>query len=336
MTKFFREDQVDRVLDQIGATRNDAFDASMIVSSALEHVQREATATLYPNLMARNLLPMAQGIDPGASHVIWHEYDSAGMARVIENYADDIQLADISVRENSSRVKGIGTGYSYSVEDIDALSFAMSNGRQATLDVTKPQLADEFIERKIDQLALIGDTTHNIPGFARNANVTTISAAAAAGGANAPEWTGVDKTAQEIFDDLVSLVTAMSNTSQGIHEATVIAMPVAQYNVIANTQFLTGTATPMTILEAFLRQQNAAEKQTRIVKWPHLQTAGTGNVPLVIAFDPRQTNMQLVVPREATPEPPQAKNFAFLVPVRAKCGGCIIKRPLSVLYMDDV
>jgi len=196
-------------------------------------------------------------------------------------------------------------------------------------------MADEFIERKIDSLALLGDTGHNIPGFATNSNVTTVSAAAAAAGANAPQWDGADKVASEIFDDLVNLVQSMSDTSVGLHEARVIAMPVVQFNVVARTQFLTSTGNPMTILEAFLRQENAAGNNVRVEKWPHLSTALSGS-PMIIAYDPHPMNMGLVVPRESTPEPPQADNLAFKVPVHAKCGGCIIKRPLSVLYMDDV
>ena len=331
MTKFFRKDQIGRQLDNMGITRMDA-----IVAGALEYVQSEAVATEYPSLKARSLLPLYQGIDPGAKTVHWFEYDSAGMAEIIENYADDLKYADLAVSENDSPIKTIATAYSYSVDDIDALQFALNNGRQASLDVTKAQMADEYIERKIDSLSLLGDTDHNIPGFATNTNVTTISAAAAAAGANAPEWDGADKTATEIFDDLVTLVQTLSDTSLGLHEARVIAMPVVQYNVVARTQFITTTGNPMTILEAFLRQENAAGNNVRVEKWAHLADALGTNVPQVIAYDPNPMNMGLVVPREATPEPPQATNLAFSVPVHAKCGGCIIKRPLSVLYLDSV
>lgn len=333
---FFRKDQVEFALKLIGveteSDRNDAFDNPAIVARALEHVQAEATATLYPALMARDVLPMFTGIDAGADTLVWDEFDSAGMAEVIENYADDPRMVGIAVRENTSKIKAIATGYSYSVEDLERLELARRVNRQAQLDITKAQLADEYIERKIDQLALTGDAAHSIPGFARNANVTTVSAQAAAAGANAPEWNGADKTPLEIFEDLVAMVTTMSNASEGIHEVRVMGLPTVAWNVVAHTLLFDATASPMTILEAFRRQ----EPGVRVFKWPHLDTAGTGGVPLAIAFDPSPMNMGLVIPREATPEPPQAKNFAFFVPVRAKTGGCVIKRPLSVVYMDDL
>lgn len=314
-------------------TRLDSLGQSMLAAGVLEDVQARAVDYLYPQLKARQLLPMATDIDEGADTVVWFEYDRDTMAEIITNYADDLPEVAVEAQPQSSPVKSIGISYSYSTEDLRRVMFARANGRQAQLNVDKARVADEGIERKIDQIAIKGDSATGLPGLCRNANVTALQAAASANGGFSRQWDGADKDAEEIFDDVVNLISSMYTASNGVHTPNVVAMPVSQFNVLKTTQFLTSTATPMTILEALQRQHS----EVTFVDWAALSEGYTGDADVVVAMDVRDTmNLEMVVPMEARPLPPQPDNFKFKVPVEAKTGGVIIKRPLAVVYMYDV
>lgn len=335
MGKFFTEEQLRMLCSTInwqhGENRMDALGASAIAARALEDVQSEAVEYLYPNLRARQLLPMAERPDEGATSVVWHEYDHDHMAEIIANYGDDLPEVALEAAEQSSPLKVLGAMYSYSTEDLRRVVFARANGRQVSLDVDKAMIAEGAIERKIEQIAIKGDTATGLPGLCRNANVTLLNAASPGTG-SATEWDGGDKTPQEVFDDVVNLISTMYTQSKGVHRANIVAMPIAQYNHLKTTQFLTGTATPMTILEALQRQH----PEVRFEEWPGLEEGAAGDAEVVVAMDSRPLNIEMVIPMESRPQPPQPHNLKFRVPVEAKTGGVIIKRPLAVVYMDGV
>lgn len=314
-----------------GEQRLDALGASQLAAGVLEDVQSRAVDYLYPALKARQFIPMGESVDEGASHVVWHEYDSSQMAEVIANYADDLPEVAVQASENTSPLKVLGLSYSYSTEDLRRVVFARQNGRQASLNVDKARIADEGIERKIDSIAVKGDTVHGLPGLCRNANVTLLSAAAPGTG-SATEWDGADKTAQEIFDDVVNLISSVYTVSNGIHRADFFACPVAQWNVLKTTQFLTSTDQPMTILEALQRQH----PEVMFTDWPALSEGAAGDADLAIAMERGSMNAELVIPMEARPQPPQPDNLKFKVPVEAKTGGVLVKRPLALCYMDSI
>jgi hypothetical protein len=316
-----------------GERRLDALGASLLAAGVLEDVQSRAVDHLYPGLKARLFIPTGEGADEGADTVVWFEYDVDQMAEIISNYADDLPEVAVEGTPNSSPLKTLGASYSYSTEDLRRVVFARSNGRQASLNKNKAIEADKAIERKIDQIAVKGDSASGLPGLCRNANVTLLSAAAPGTG-SATEWDGADKTPQEIFDDVVNLITSVYTVSNGIHEANFFACPVAQWNVLKTTQFLTSTSSPMTILEALQRQH----PEVRFEPWPALQEGATGDADLAIAMevDADAMNIELVIPMEARAQPPQPRNLTFVVPVEAKTGGVLVKRPLAMCYMDSI
>lgn len=312
--------------------RLDALGASVIAARALEDVQSRAVDYLYPQLKARNLLPRGESVDPGASHVVWHEYDADTMAEIVANYGDDLPEVAVEAAEQSSPIKSLAIAYSYSTQDLRRVVFARANGRQVSLDVDKARKADEGIERKLEITAIKGDTASGLPGLCRNSNVTLLNAASPGSG-SATEWDGADKTAQEIFDDVANLICNVYTTSKGVHQANVCAMPVAQYKVLKTTHLLTSTAAPMTILKAL----EDMFPEVTFVEWAGLEEGAAGDADVAVAMDVRDPlNLELVIAMETQAQPPQPNNLKFKVPMELRFGGVIIKRPLALSYMDGI
>ena len=336
MNRFFTPDTLLQLCHNVRwdseETRLDALGASLLAAGVLEDVQSRAIDWKYPQLMLRQLIPLGESVSEGASHVVWHEYDSDQMAEIVANYATDLPEVAVEAQEQSSPLKLVGSSYSYSTEDLRRVVFARANGRQANLSIDKARIADESIERKFEEVGVKGDTVSGLPGLCRNGNVTLLNAAAPGTG-SATEWDGADKTPQEIFDDVVNLIESVYTLSKGVHRANVCAMPVSQGSVLRSTQFLTSTSSPMTLLEALQRQYPGV----RFVEWPALEEGATGDADVAVAMDVTDpTNLELCIPMNPRPLPPQPKGLKFVVPVESKFGGVLIKRPLAVCYMDGI
>jgi hypothetical protein len=136
----------------------------------LESIKVQIVEAEYPTLLARQVIPMGSGVDPGADTYTWREFDRSGLAKVISNYATDIPDVEEQGKENKSSIESIGIGFSYSIQDIRA---AAKVGRP--LQARKAMLAREEAERTIDDILALGDSTRGVPGFLKTTGVPLLT-----------------------------------------------------------------------------------------------------------------------------------------------------------------
>ena len=173
------------------AAPNMKFDAneSAVFALELEYVDKQATDQEFPQNRADEFIPVDTSIDAGAEDFSWYHFDRLGNAKLISSYADDLPRVHEFGSKNTTGIRSIGDSYGYSIQDLRAAAYM-----KRPLDPALALLAREAIERKADEIAALGSTTDNLPGFLKATGVPVMSSGFNGDWANA--------TGQEILADL--------------------------------------------------------------------------------------------------------------------------------------
>lgn len=289
-----------------------------ILEKKLEYLKTKIYQVVYPKLKARMLIPVSNDADPGAETITYEQWDDFGMAQIIANYADDLPLVDALAEDFTTKVKGIGAAYQYSIQDLRRS--AMAN---ADLSTKKGRAARKFVEWKIEDIAATGDSNYGLTGFANNANVTLTSPTTGT-------WSGA--TAAQIIADLDKLVSAIVVATKETYTPDTIAMDVTLYNIIAHKRVSTTGDTSRTVLQDYIESSPYIDEIAAWNKLAQADAAGTG--PRIVAYPKDPDVLSLEIPQEFEQFPPQAKNLAFVIPVHARCAGVIVPIPVAMGYMD--
>lgn len=282
----------------------------------LEFVKSQAYDVKRPQLSALSLFPVDTSVPAGAEFHTYRQYDAVGMAKVISNYADDLPRADVTAKEFTSPIRGVGISYGYSVQEIRASAFAGTS-----LDAKKMRAAQRGHEMKINQLAWSGDTASGIPGFLTNANIPAYTVPADGTGSS-KLWS--TKTPDLILRDMNGIVNSVFTVTKGVHKPTELWIPQAQYALISSTA--RSATSDTTILEFFLNSNPFVQRVVPVVE---LTGAGSGGTDLMVAAENMADNYQLVIPMAFMQHAPQQVNLEFTVPCESRCGGVVVEYPLA-------
>lgn len=289
-----------------------------ILEKKLEYVKTKIYDIVYPQFKARQLIPVSNEADPGAESITYEQWDTFGMAHVIANYADDLPMIEELAEDFTTKVKGIGVGYQYTLQDLRRAAMANVN-----LSMKKGRAARKHIEFKIEDIAATGDAKYGLTGLANNANVGLTTPTTGT-------WSGA--TAAQIIADIDKLVKAVVDQTKEVYPPTTLLMDVSLYSLIATKRVSTTGDTSRTVLKDYL-ESSAFIKE--IVAWNKLATAdAAGTGPRIIAYSKDPDICSLEIPQEFEQLPPQAKNLAFVVPCHARCAGVIVPLPIAMEYMD--
>lgn len=300
-----------------GSERKDA-NESALFARQLEHVYSKTYDIKYPEFKARLFIPLDSSVPTGAETYTYRQFDEVGMAKLIANYADDLPDVTVFGKEFTGYCRGLGTAYSYSIQDVRRAAMA-----GMPLEMTLAQVARRVTEAKIDKLAAFGDSDAQLKGFLNHANVPLVTPITGT-------WSGA--TADQIVADLDKLVNSIVTGSKGIHVPDTLLLDLGSFTLLNSKQ--RSTASDKTILAWYL-ENNAFIKN--IDHWYLLATANAAlNGPRIVCYQRSPENLGLVIPQEFEQFPPQAKNLAFRVPCHARCGGVKVTYPLAIAYMDGV
>ena len=98
-----------------------------VLEKQLEFVKARTYDIVYPEMKARQMIPVNNDVDTGAETIAYRQWDDFGMAQIIANYGDDLPLIDALVEEFVQKVKGIGAAYQWSVQDLRRSAMANAN-----------------------------------------------------------------------------------------------------------------------------------------------------------------------------------------------------------------
>ncbi len=289
-----------------------------VLARQLEHLKTKVYDVIYPQFKARQLIPVSNEADPGAETITYQQWDSFGMATWISNYGDDLPLVDALTEDFTSKIKGMGVAYQYSVQDLRRSALSGTS-----LPEKKARATRRFIEQKIEDVAATGEAVLNILGIANNPNVALITPTTGT-------WSTA--TAAEMIADLDKLVFSIILLTAETYPPTRIVLPLALYNIIARKRLSTTGDTSHTVLQDYI---DSSPSVTEIIPWNKLATANAaGTGPRIIAYTPDPDVLSLEIPQEYEQFPPQAKNLAFVVNTHARTAGVLMPLPMAVAYMD--
>ena len=287
-----------------------------VLEKQLEFIKTKTFDIRYPEMKARQLIPVNNDVDPGAETITYRQWDEIGMAQIIGNYSDDLPLIDALVEEFQQKVQGLGAAYEWSIQDLRRSAMSGAN-----LDQRRARAARRSIEQQIENLAATGNAKAGLNGMANHPNVPIIAAAGV--------WASA--TGEEMISDLMTLSASIVSTNKETFLPDTTVIPIVQYNLLATTRVSTTGDTNTTALEGFLRSNPWV---TSVGTWNKLVAAGAGATPRIVCYRRDSEVLTLEIPQEFEQFPPQAKGLSFLVPVHARIGGVIVYYPLAMAYMD--
>jgi hypothetical protein len=302
---------------QANGIRFDANETAFLTKQ-LEALDSKIYETKYPSLIARDFATKVSGVPEGAQTYTWAIYDLAGEAGLIENYAGDLPSVSVQVSSETTSIRGYGSSYQYSVDDIAAAS--MGN---FSLPDQLPLMARRAVETKIDRVCAIGDTKTGAKGILNNASVDTVSVITGS-------WTAAT-TAANIIADVEKLIQAIYTATVSVFSGERLTIIVPQSKWV-HLQRVRSDASDTTIQEMLQKSHPDVD----FVPWYLANTAGSGGGTVMVGGYFTPETIQLLIPREFTQESPQQKNLAYYVPCHARCGGAVVRYPVAFAYMHGV
>lgn len=323
--------------------RRDASESLFFVQQ-LAHIRTGLLEVLYPNLRAKEFVPLEPGIDPGAEYWEYHMTDTVGRAQLIKSYDDDLPSTDVKGGADNQVIRGMGDRYGYTMQELRA---AMKAG--LPLDVRKAMSARRAMAILVDEVLFFGhaDISANMQsatgkdagllnaGLQGIANLTgkyaVLSFTTPTGQQGSQLWR--KKSPDEMVFDLHSFANNIMSASLGIHVPDSILMGTKAFNKIATTRM--GDGSNQTVLSFFL----ATNPYIKNVDWSYrLDPASDGNwsgtTGRIIAYEKNPERVVGLLPVEFEQLPPQQRGFATTTQCHGRIGGVVPLYPKSISYMD--
>jgi len=277
---------------------------------------------IHKDLKALTLLPVSTEQDDAAEHIEYRSYDQVGMAKIVSDYANDFPRVDTLGTKKSVQVHSLGDSYGYSIQEIRRAARANFN-----LDARRAMAARRGIEEKQDHLAWFGDSKAGLKGFINAEGITEYVAASGGGGGKL--WSG--KTADEILADVVGIITAAPESTNGKEVPDTLILPLALYNKLAYTPY--GDNRDKTLL-TFIRENYPT--LTRIDWVQDLVGAGASSTNRVMAYTRDPLKVEVQIPLRLEQLPPERKGMEYSVICHQRTGGTIVYYPQSVVFCDGL
>lgn len=302
--------------------RLDASESSLFLRAA-EYVMARTYDILYPMYKALQLIPVSSEGGAGANTITYRQFDSKGIAMVVNNYATDFPNVEVTGLEFSQSVKSVGNSYGYNVQEIR--SAEMSG---VPLDTMRARAAREAITQKLNKLAWFGEAGTGLKGLVYHPNVT--KAAATTG-----NWAGA--TNDQILADVNNAIQGPNTLTKGVEMVDTVLLSNAKYAKLATTPY---SATVPTFLLDILKAGNPGVLFERVAELADLptnpRTGATATTQVMITYrrDPSKLFFSLPLPFEQIP--PEASGMNWNILCHARTGGIIIPYPLSVQVTDGI
>lgn len=298
-------------------------DESIFFGRELEKVKSKTYDILFPEYKALSLIPLGEEVDPGAETIRWESYEDVGIAQILASYADDVPRADVKGREVRSPVKPLASSYGYNLQEIRAAKMA---GKP--LVQRKANAAKRAIDYKQNLIAFTGDAATGLQGLLNNPNIQEYTVPADGTGSS-KLWS--TKSADLMLRDMNGICNQIFTVTKGVHSATTLLLPLAQYTLAATTMM--GTAALETVLSFFLKTQPFCKEVTWLNE---LKGAGATSTDRMLAYMKSPDVLTLEIPQPFEQLPVQEEGFEFITYCHQRTGGVLIYYPLAVCFGDGI
>lgn len=295
-------------------------DGAFFFQRQLEHIKAKSYDVQYAELKARSLFPVSNEAGPGVTSITYRTYDSVGMAKIINAYADDLPRADVAGKETSIPVRSVGTSYGYNLDEINA---AQLTGQP--LEQRRANASRRAVEQVVNNVAFYGDADSGLPGLFSNPNIPT---GAVVDPGSGTEW--VNKTPDQILTDINDAFADVFETTKMVESANTLLLPPGQWSYIMTTARSANSDT--TIAQYVVNNSPYLNSLDDIIP---LNECAAANNPLLatdamVVYDRNPDKLQLEIPVELEYLPVQQKNLEYVIPGRSRLAGLNIYYPLSL------
>lgn len=317
---------------------------SVAFARSLEYIIRKPYEAEYPQLRAKEFIPLLTEVPPGANTYTYRMFDKTGRAAIISDSGNDAPKADVNGKEFQAPIVTVGMSYAYTI--IDSMRAAMAN---IPLEAFKANACRFAIEFFIENLAAVGNAATGVVGLVNAPNINQVTQVSTGGNwitqinnigsaAKTDATTPATVVAQAIGSDVNAMISAIYDASLGIHSPTNMLVPTTIYNRLRTTpvrpQYSNDT------LLSYLEELTGLE----IDPWPSLNSAGTSSFVVagktyqgaVVVYQKDPDILNLVVSQPFTQLPPQPRAMAWEVLAYARTGGVTVRRPVAISVMNGV
>jgi hypothetical protein len=288
----------------------------------LEYIQRQSRDTKQKKLKGMLLVPVSTEAPEWSEYITYRRLTRVGRAKVITDYSHDFPRADIYREEFTIKVKGLGSSYGYSKNEI-----LQARQTGVSLDRERAISCKRAIDEEQDDIIWNGNTTYNIQGFIDYPGFSSYTIPNGAGGT--ADW--ASKTPDEILADMNGIVTTIISTTNGIEQPDTMIMPIDQWRDISTRRL--SDSDSETVLSFFLKTNGII----RTVDWAvELNAAGVGGTDRMMVYPKSPDYFRVEIPMMYKEEPPQQKGKEFEVVAEQRTAGILVYYPLAFAYADGI
>jgi len=293
---------------------------SIFFNRELETIRAKSYDVKYDdNFKMLALLPISMEGDPLDTQITHRVFGRVGVAKMGGgDYATDFPSVDVFGCEVTVKVYPIQASYKYNKDEI-----ARAARANKPLEQMRANAARKAIDKKLNDVAMNGDTVTGATGLFNASGISTYTVPAGAG--SKTNWE--TKTADEILADLYGISNYIITSTKGIEIPDVIALPLTSYQLIERKRL--STDSEKTVLNYFLENSKNIKQ---IVWFNELESIVTGgdSKKAMYCWKNDADHLVLDLPLAYTQEEVFQDGREYVVPCRAKTGGVTIFYPMSV------
>ncbi len=302
----------------------DAASGLAFLISQLTYIEPKMYEKLYKAITYNQIIPIDTSAGEGATSITYFYMDGRAVAEFVGTKSLNVPIAEIGTDKITVPVELGAVGYEYSDEE---LRQAMFNSKP--LPQMKASMARRGYEEFCQDVAMTGDTQHDLPGFINNTNVTAASVVNPGSGT---EW--VNKSPDEILFDINDFMGDVFVDSLQIEKPDTLLLPTAQWNLLATTYRATNS--DMTLLKSLIAGSPYLNSEADVIATPELAGAGAAGVDRMMCYTKDTDKVVMHIPMPLRFTEPQRKGRGYEISGEFKLGGIEFRYPGSARFADGI
>ena len=298
---------------------------------SFEHIYAQTWDVLYPQYKGRNLVPLDTSVAAGSESYTWRQFDRAGEAMIVKDYAKDFPSVELSGKEFRNNIVSLGVSYAYSMMEIR--NSAMMN---LPIEAKKALYARQVMEQKVDSMIAWGDASSKINGIANATNLIDSGTSTGYSGTASANWVTslASNTVSAVLADVNAMAGQIFQQSLGLFGAAKELSLLCPTSVMQSLQAAqaitpTGIFLDISVADYILRTSPQIKE---IVHWPALDknapgASSTHDTVLLAKLDPMV--MSAVIPQDFEQLPPEVHGMRFSVACHMRHGGVMLHYPFG-------
>lgn len=283
---------------------------------SLLYVYNKTYDRKYPNLRAREFVPVGETVSSGATSIATRSWDHVGKAKIIGNKAKDIPRVDVMATENIRPVRLAALGYGYDIMEMKQAAFSGT-----PLDMKRAMACRRGIEEILDLVACFGSPEDGIAtGFLNDPNIPVVGASAA--------WATLDS--DDILADLSGLFEAIDTLTKGVERPDTLLLPTSVVTAISTKP---RSSVSDTTVKKFIMDNFGLKK---IEGWYRLNSAGVGGTTRAVLYTNDADHVNQDITNEFEQLPVQIDGLEFVINCLAQTAGTVWNYPKSATFIDGV